>query len=145
MLLQEKTRLNKLSILVPLFILAFMFLLGTMYFFPSAVVMADTDVTEDAVFNRHARQVLKAVFVIIQLIGAVVGVMLIVQGGMRYAIAHGNDNGPEQTKAITTLAAGVCVVLFALVVIPSVDFPKLIVDITNKNKYEIVTGNDWGG
>jgi len=81
-----------------------------------------------------AKKAIGIVVTVIKLIGGIVGVILIIQGAMKYAMAHANDNGPEQTKAITTLAAGAALIIFALIVLDLLDIPGLITGITDAVK-----------
>lgn len=109
-----------------------MFAVATLVLMLGMFISVNAPVAYASGVGENAKKAIQAVVTVIKLIGAIVGVILIVQGGMKYAMAHSNDNGPEQTKAITTLAAGVVMVLFALVVIDTLNIPEWIEGLTNE-------------
>ena len=71
----------------------------------------------NAFAEGEAETATKLVFQIARGIAIVLGAFFMVFGIIKVAIAHSNENGPEQNKAIMQLAVGLILILFGSIVL----------------------------
>lgn len=65
--------------------------------------------------------VVDAVMKIVQIIAVAVGAIFVLVGIVKFAMAHANEDGPAQQKAILMLAAGIVLVLVGTIIIGTLD------------------------
>lgn len=67
--------------------------------------------------DANAEIVVTFVIRVLKLISIVSGVIFILVGAFKFSIAHANDQGPDQNKAIAMMATGLVLVLLFTVII----------------------------
>ena len=70
-----------------------------------------------------ANEAIDAIVLVLKLITGVVGVIYVLLGLVRIAMAHANEDGPGQQKAAVFMATGIVLILFGTVVLDTID-PK---------------------
>lgn len=67
--------------------------------------------------NANATTVINLIVKVLKFIAITVGVIFVLVGIFKFSIAHANEQGPEQQKAIMMMATGlILILLFTLVV-----------------------------
>ncbi len=77
----------------------------TMYAFPAALA------------DGAADSVIDTVIMIMQIITNVVGILFAIIGIVKFAMAHANEDGPAQQKAVMMMATGIVLIILGTVVL----------------------------
>lgn len=76
--------------------------------------------------NSAANAAVSAVFTVIKIICDIGGIFLILGGIIKYAIAHANQQGPDEMKAFQWIVAGIILALLGFVLIDAIGLQGLI-------------------
>lgn len=120
------SRTDKLDLMKQmLFVLGFGLLTALLIIHPTFAAPND---------GQNAKLAMWAVITIVCQIVRIVGVIFIIVGVVKFVIAHANEQGPEQQKAIMMLATGVVLIIVPTILIAMGDkFGTVVIESDTDN------------
>ena len=93
-----------------------------------AILLATILLVNPCVFaetgEELGRRMINFVLTIICNMVSIVGLIFVIVGGAKYGIAHANDQGPDQTRAIMMVATGVVLTILPQILM-RIDFASM--------------------
>ena len=86
-------------------------------------------VAAPAAFAATGKEAITVAIRIIKIVATAAGALFTLVGVLKFAIAHANEDGPAQQKAVLMLAAGIVLVLFGSIVIDTLNVETWIEDL----------------
>lgn len=88
---------------------------------PQTALAADT-----AAATTSATAMIEALLKVVKLICNVMGIGFAIVGIVKFVIAHANEQGPEQQKAVQWMATGLVLVLLGVLVLDAIPWAEML-------------------